>query len=97
MRPLEKTISILVLFAGLIFFGSADAQDLSPQDSVKKLLDTIAKIKIGGNISAEQKDSNQKHSDQAIVFLDLKMSGVKPSASIGKTARPKNRRILSPS
>ena len=71
MRPLEKTISFFALFL-LLFSGMALAQDPSPQESVKKLLDTIANIKVGDNVSAEQKEKNQKYGDQAIVFLDLK-------------------------
>ncbi|OGW22669.1 MAG: hypothetical protein A3K09_00435 [Nitrospinae bacterium RIFCSPLOWO2_12_FULL_47_7] len=71
MRILEKMISFLALFL-ILFSSTAVAQDLSPQECVKKLLDTIANIKTGDNISAEQKEKNKKQSDQAIVFLDLK-------------------------
>lgn len=70
MRALEKMIGFLALF--LLLFSEALAQDLSPQESVKKLLDTIANIKVGDAISAEQKEKNKKSADQAIVFLDLK-------------------------
>lgn len=70
MRVLEKTIALFAFL--LLLSGTTAAEELSPRESVRKLLDTIGKIKIGDNISAEQKESNQKHSDHAIVFLDLK-------------------------
>lgn len=70
MRTLQKTISFLALF--LLLSSGANAQDLSPQESIKKLLDLISHIKVGDNIAVEQKESNQKYSDQAIIFLDLK-------------------------
>ncbi len=72
MRTLEKTISLLVLSIMLFFPCVVVAQDPSPQESVKKLLDAISNIKAGDSVSPEQKEINRKFSDQAIVYLDLK-------------------------
>lgn len=65
--------SVLPFLALFLFYVPAFAADNpSPQDTVKRLLDTIGKIKAGDGLSAEEKASNQKYSDLAIAFLDLK-------------------------
>lgn len=68
---LRKTISLFLL--GLMFFtvSSVTADDSGPKETVKKLLDSIKKIKGGTDISKEQKDINQKLSDSAITLLDV--------------------------
>ncbi|MBI4382457.1 MAG: ABC transporter substrate-binding protein, partial [Nitrospinae bacterium] len=65
--------SVLPFLALVLFYAPAFAADNpSPQDAVKRLLDTIGKIKTGDGLSAEEKASNQKYGDLAITFLDLK-------------------------
>lgn len=72
MHTLEKTIGLLVLLTLMLFSGPAIALEASPQENVKTLLGIISKIKTGDTVSPEQKESNRKSCDQAIVFLDLK-------------------------
>ena len=89
MRTLEKTASLLVLFILILFSSFAVAQETPPQENVKTLLGIIGKIKIGDGISAEQKESNRKHSDQGIVYLDLKDVSLQTLGKHWKERSPK--------
>lgn len=72
-------MSVFIFF--ILLCGPAAAEDLSPQGTVKSLLDAIKNIKAGDNPSAEQKEINRGYSNAAISLMD--MNGVSRK-SLGK-------------
>lgn len=67
----RKTIIPLMLAILIFAVSPVIAGDSGPEETVKKLLNSIKKIKGGNDLSQEQKQTNQKLSDTAITLLDV--------------------------
>jgi len=92
MFTLRKLFQVALPVFLLLSGGPALAANPGPQATVKSLLDVIKKIKNGDNLSAEQKEINQKYSALAITKLNIPGVGRKTLGKYWKQRTPQEQR-----
>ena len=71
MVPFKNYIYFILLFLFVLGLSPATADNITPQQTVKKLIDFISSLKTGKPLSLSEQKTNQGLSHRALDLLDL--------------------------
>lgn len=94
MFALKNKFQVLFLLFFLLSGNSALADNLTPGETVKSLLDAIQKIKGGNNLSAKQKKINRESSETALAKMNIPGVGRKTLGKYWKKRTPEEQKAF---